>query len=90
MSIPYPTNDKSFLGLVVVEITNANHKAACDVPSLAEWAGIKDGERFTCESYTDGSLWAQLGRDYSSEEFGEATSKDWFELSMKECRVVEA
>ena len=35
MSIPYPTKDKSFLGLAVVEIVNQDVTNSPDEPTLA-------------------------------------------------------
>lgn len=89
MQIPYPSKTEKFLGLVVVEITNQNIRNAEDEPTLAEWAGIKEGDRFTCEAYEGGFLWAQAGKHYNSEEFGEVKPSDWFELNEGEYRVIE-
>lgn len=89
MQIPYPSKTEKFLGLVVVEITNPNIRNTEVEPSLAEWAGIKEGDRFTCEAYEGGFLWAQAGKHYNSEEFGEVKPSDWFELNEGEYKVIE-
>lgn len=89
MQIPYPSKTEKFLGLVVVEIINPNIRNAEDEPTLAEWAGIKEGDRFTCEAYECGFLWAQAGKHYNSEEFGEVKPSDWFELNEGEYKVIE-
>lgn len=89
MQIPYPSKTEKFLGLVVVEITNQNIRNAEDEPTLADWAGIKEGDRFTCEAYEGGFLWAQAGKHYYSEEFGDVKPSDWFELNEGEYKVIE-
>lgn len=89
MQIPYPSKTEKFLGLVVVEIINPNIRNAEDEPTLAEWAGIKEGDRFTCEAYESGFLWAQAGKHYNSEEFGEVKPSDWFDLNEGEYKVIE-
>lgn len=89
MQIPYPSKTEKFLGLVVVEIINPNIRNAEDEPTLAEWAGIKEGDRFTCEVYGSGFIWAQAGKHYKSEEFGEVKPSDWFELNEGEYKVIE-
>lgn len=89
MQIPYPSKTEKFLGLVVVEIINPNIRNAEDEPTLAEWAGIKEGDRFTCEAYEGGFLLAQAGKHYDSEEFGEVKPSDWFELNEGEYKVIE-
>lgn len=89
MSIPYPTKDKNFLGLVVVEIVNPNITHSPDEPTLAEWAGFKVGDRLTVECYSDGEKWAQVGREFHSEEFGQVLATDWFELNDGEYKVIE-
>ena len=89
MSIPYPTKDKSFLGLAVVEIVNPNLRHNDDEPTLAEWAGFKAGDRLTVECYSDGDKWAQVGREYQTEEYGQVLSTDWFELNEGEYKVIE-
>lgn len=89
MAIPYPSKDKSFLGLAVIEIVNPNISKSPDEPSLAEWAGLKAGDRFTVECYSDGSKWAQVGREYHTEEHGQVLATDWFELNDGEYKVIE-
>ena len=89
MQIPYPSKTEKFLGLVVVEITNPNIRNAEDEPTLAEWVGIKEGDRFTCEAYEGGFILAQAGKHYDSEEFGEVKPSDWFELNEGEYKVIE-
>lgn len=89
MQIPYPSKTEKFLGLVVVEIINPNIRNAEDEPTLAEWAGIKEGDRFTCEAYEGGFLLAQAGKHYDSDEFGEVKPSDWFELNEGEYKVIE-
>lgn len=89
MSIPYPNKDKNFLGLAVVEIVNPNITHSPDEPTLAEWAGFKVGDRLTVECYSDGEKWAQVGREFHSEEFGQVLATDWFELNDGEYKVIE-
>ena len=89
MGIPYPNTDKSFLGLAVVEIVNPNITHSPDEPTLAEWAGFKVGDRLTVECYSDGEKWAQVGREFHSEEFGQVLATDWFELNDGEYKVIE-
>lgn len=89
MSIPCPTKDKNFLGLAVVEIINPNITHSPDEPTLAEWAGFKVGDRLTVECYSDGEKWAQVGREFHSEEFGQVLATDWFELNDGEYKVIE-
>ena len=73
MSIPYPTKDKNFLGLAVVEIINPNITHSPDEPTLAEWAGFdslssatpmaKSGRRLDASSTPRSSarFWQQTG-----------------------------
>lgn len=89
MSTPYPTKDKNFLGLAVVEIINPNITHSPDEPTLAGWAGFKVGDRLTVECYSDGEKWAQVGREFHSEEFGQVLATDWFELNDGEYKVIE-
>lgn len=89
MQIPYPSKTEKFMGLVVVEIINPNIRSAEDEPTLAEWAGIKEGDRFTCEAYESGFLWAQVGKCYHSEDWGAVSPVDWFELNEGEYKVIE-
>lgn len=89
MQIPYPSKTEKFMGLVVVEIINPNIRSAEDEPTLAEWAGIKEGDRFTCEAYESGFLWAQVGKCYQSEDWGAVSPVDWFELNEGEYKVIE-
>lgn len=89
MSIPYPTKDKSFLGLAVVEIVNPDVTNSPDEPTLAQWAGFKVGDRLTVECYSDGEKWAQVGHYYHTEEFGQVLPTDWFELNEGEYKVIE-
>ncbi|WPJ49420.1 hypothetical protein RCIP0019_00056 [Klebsiella phage RCIP0019] len=89
MQIPYPSKTEKFLGLVVVEIINPNIRNAEDEPTLEEWAGIKEGDRFTCEAYEGGFLWAQVGKCYQSEDWGVVSPVDWFELNEGEYKVIE-
>ena len=89
MQIPYPSKTEKFMGLVVVEIINPNIRSAEDEPTLAEWAGIKEGDRFTCEAYESGFLWAQVGKCYQSEDWGAVSPVYWFELNEGEYKVIE-
>ncbi len=89
MQIPYPSKTEKFMGLVVVEIINPNIRNAEEEPTLAEWAGFKEGDRLTVECYSDGTKWAQAGKHYESEEFGEVKPSDWFELNEGEYKVIE-
>lgn len=89
MAIAYPTIGKSFLGLAVIEIVNPNVSNSPDEPTLAEWAGFKAGDRLTVECYSDGSKWAQVGREHHTEEHGQVLATDWFELNEEEYKVIE-
>lgn len=81
--------DANFLGLVKIRITNEHCRANPDEPTLFEWAGIKAGDEFLAEYYSDGELWTRVKADFYSEEFGQVLNGDWFSVTENEAEIVE-